>query len=98
MRRIGVIGALVLILAILGGPALAQVDPSGGSALPPPGQANSQPLPPAGSSSGGTVSRTVASPALADTGIPVSTGVVLGVGLVAAGGGALVLARRRVRA
>lgn len=97
MRRIGVIGALVLILAILGGPALAQVDPSGGSALPPPGQANSQPLPPAGSSSGSTVSQTAA-PALADTGIPVSTGVVLGVGLVAAGGAALVLARRRVQA
>lgn len=96
MRRIGVIGALVLILAMVGGPAFAQVDPSGGSVLPPD-QARSQPLPPVSSGSS-SVAQATASPALADTGIPVATGLVIGAGLVVAGGGALVLTRRRATA
>lgn len=99
MRRSGVIGALVLILAMVGGPAFAQVDPAGGSALP--GQSQSQPLPPAGrsgSSSASTAAQVSSAPVLAETGIPVSTGAALGFGLLVVGGGALTLGRRRTSA
>ena len=97
MRRSGVIGALVLILTMVGGPAFAQVDPAGGSALPNQPQSQ-QPLPPAGRSASSpmsTAAQVSPSPALADTGIQVSTGAALGFGLVVAGGGALLLTRRR---
>jgi LPXTG-motif cell wall-anchored protein len=96
MKRIAVLGALLLIMALWAGPAFAQSVPQG-SVLPE--QQERQTLP----SGGG--SKTVASvaaqrasarqPALVDTGIELSTGAALAGGLLVVGGGALALSRRR---
>jgi len=105
MRRSGVIGALVLIVAMVGGPAFAQSTLPEGSTLPEQqqtqtlpssgGQASSSGSASSGSASSGSGAAQASSPGLADTGMQVSTGAALGFGLLAAGAGALVLARRR---
>ncbi len=88
MKRITVIGALVLILAAFAGPAFAQ-NPADGSALPGP-QTN-QPLPDRVVAV--PVTRTAAT--LPDTGIPVSAGTALGFGLLVVGGSVLYASRRQ---
>jgi LPXTG-motif cell wall-anchored protein len=86
MKRIAVVGALMFVLMILAVPAFAQV--GGGSVLPP--QSQTQTLPARVVSSTDT-----RAPALADTGLSVTNGALLGVGLLAVGGVALVASRRR---
>lgn len=88
MKRITVIGALILILAAFASPAFAQ-NPADGSVLP--GPQTEQPLP----------DRVVAVPVtpttatLPDTGMQVSTGAALGLGLLVVGGAVLYVSRRQ---
>ncbi len=94
MKRIALIGVLMLILTTLAGPAFAQVDEDG-SVLPGPAQ--EQPLPI------GDVDDDAPAPALsvpraaelADTGFALTNGVLLAAGLVVVGGLVLVASRRR---
>lgn len=90
MKRFAVIGALVLLLALVGGPAFAQVGE--GSVLPDQGPAQVLPA----SASRPAASVTQPAPALADTGIELSNGMLLATGLFVVGGVALTAGRRRV--
>jgi hypothetical protein len=92
MKRIAVIGALVLILAMFAGPAFAA---ERGSVLPGPGP--QQVLPRSSGSSGSTATQYSTQP-LADTGLGLTNGALLGIGLLAAGGTALAISRRRAAA
>ena len=87
MKRIAVLGALLVTLMLLAGPAMAQSALPEGSVLPeqPPAQVLPD-APPAVEQP---------SAALADTGFQMSTGALLAVGLLVLGGGALAVGRRR---
>lgn len=86
MRRVAVIGVLVLVLATLAGPAFA--DGGDGSVLPGPG--HEQPLP-----APGRHVTPAQPPALADTGFEVTETAALGLGLLALGGATVLISRRR---
>lgn len=93
MKRIAVIGVLILILATFAGPAFAQTDE--GSALPPPGSSqvlpgSTQVLPQAQSQSAAQQGG-----ALADTGLGLTNGAVLAIALLAVGASTLAAGRRR---
>lgn len=93
MKRIVTIGALVLLLAIIGGPAFAQV--GAGSVLPEQQETEVLPTSTQRSSGGSSSGAAVSASALADTGLGVADGTLLAGGLLAAGAAALVLGRRR---
>lgn len=93
MTRIAVIGALILVLAMLGGPAFAQVGE--GSVLPEQREAEVLPVsarPPSGKA--GSVAQPTA-PVLADTGMELTNGLFLGGTMLLVGGAALMVGRRR---
>lgn len=107
MKRMALVGALVAVLALWAVPALAQ----DGSVLPTPSEDTGVlPSAPSPSEDTGVLPETddddedvadddeavaAADDDLADTGFDLTTGLLAGAGLLAAGGVALVLARRR---
>lgn len=93
MKRMVVIGVLVLILALIGGPAFA-AQLGEGSVLP--AQEDTEALPTSTSRSARASQSSMAvGPVLADTGLGLGDGALLVGGLFAAGGLALVTGRRR---
>lgn len=90
MKRIAVLGALVLVLAMFAGPAFAA---DRGSVLP--GPSSEQVLPRSTAARTTTANTTQSSQVLADTGLGLTNGALLGLGLLGAGGVALALSRRR---
>lgn len=90
MKRMVILGALVLILAMVGGPAFAQMGE--GSVLPAQGETE---VLPTGTSRSSGSSQAATGQVLADTGLGLGAGAALAAGLFAVGATALVAGRRR---
>lgn len=91
MKRSVVVGALIVILASIAGPAFAQADQ--GSVLPPPTQ--TQVLPAASRPGGAAAVTQQQGAALADTGFELTNGVLLAAVLLGIGASVLAVTRRR---
>lgn len=90
MKRLALLGVVILALVMLAVPAVAD---DGGSVLPAPTH-EAEPLP-AAEEPVAVAERQPAAEALAETGFSVTTGALVAALLIAGGGVSLVLARRR---
>jgi hypothetical protein len=90
MKRTVIVAALVLVLALMGAPAFAQMGE--GSVLP--AQEDTEVMP-TGTSRSSSAYQAGSGPVLADTGLGLGDGTLLAAGLLALGGMALVAGRRR---